>query len=141
MLSARLFHSVKLIHIKNYECEAHSHLSYYCEAHSQLHYGCEAHSHLSYYCEAHSSLCYECEAHSHLSYYCEVHSRLRVISHEFGVVQLFLTCSNCSTTHGSRPAMVFHMSSGLFNPIEPLSSKGNKDHRIISHEFGVGQLF
>ena len=77
MLSARLTHSVKLIHIKNYECEAHSHLSYYCEAHSQLRYGCEAHSHLSYYCGAHSSLCYECEAHSHLSYYCEVHSQLR----------------------------------------------------------------
>ena len=30
MLSARLTHSVKLIHIKNYECEAYSHLSYYC---------------------------------------------------------------------------------------------------------------
>ena len=77
MLSARLTHSVKLIHIKNYECEAYSHLSYYYEAHSQLRYGCEAHSHLSYYCGAHSSLCYECEAHSHLSYYCEVHSQLR----------------------------------------------------------------
>ena len=65
----RLIHryvtSVKLIHIKNYECEAHSHLSDYCEAHSQLRYECEAHSHLSYHCEAHSPLCYECEAHSH----------------------------------------------------------------------------
>ena len=40
VLSARLTHSVKLIHIKNYECEAHS----------QLRYECEAHSHLSYYC-------------------------------------------------------------------------------------------
>ena len=62
MLSARLTHSVKLIHIKNYECEAYSHLSYYCEAHSQLRYGCKAHSHLSYHCEAHSPLCYELSA-------------------------------------------------------------------------------
>ena len=59
----RLIHryvtSVKLIHtsvtcttvrlIHRYECEAHSHLSYYCEVHSQLRYESEAHSHLSYY--------------------------------------------------------------------------------------------
>ena len=38
---------MRLIH--RYECEAHSHLSYYCEVHSQLRYESEAHSHLSYY--------------------------------------------------------------------------------------------
>ena len=31
--------------------------------------------------------------------------------------------------------------STLPNLVEPLSSRGNKDHKIISHEFGVIQLF
>ena len=84
MLSARLTHSyamgVKLIHIKNYECEAHSHLSYYCYAKVRG----EAHSHLSYYCDVHSQLCYECEAHSHLSYYCYVMGvkLIRILNYE-----------------------------------------------------------
>jgi len=37
------------------------------------------------------------------------------VSHEFGVVQLFRTCSNHSITHGSRSAMKLDMSSGCFN--------------------------
>ena len=82
------------------------------------------------------------------------------------MVQLFRTCSNHSTTQETRPVVEldmslawfnpfepwkntgnqaeFHMSSGswaLPNFLEPLSSRGNKDHRIISHEFRVVQLF
>ena len=38
---------------------------------------------------------------------------------------------------------VLDMSLGWFNPTTPwpLNSRGNKDHRIISHEFGVVHLF
>ena len=43
----------------------------------------------------------------------------RVISHEFGVVPSFGTCSNHCTTQGSWPVVEFHMSLGWFNPTEP----------------------
>ena len=71
-----------------------------------------------------------------------LHAKQRLFDYKFGVVQLFRTCSNYSTTHGSRPAVKAYMSSGWFNPTkcprEPLSSIGNKDRRLISHEFGLG---
>ena len=70
----------------------------------------------------------------------------RIISHEFGVDQLFQTCSNQSTTQGTSPAVEFDMSSCRFNAtlpnlLDPLSSRGNKDHKVFSYEFGVVQLF
>ena len=96
----------------------------------------------------------------------------RIIWHEFGLVQLFRTCSNYSSTQETRPAVELDMSSGWFNSSEPvrtivqhrepvlqwsltwvwggstllnlleqMGSRWNKDHRIISHEFGLVQLF
>ena len=46
----------------------------------------------------------------------------RVISHKFGVLRLFRTCSNHSTTHGSRPAAKPEMSSGWFDSSELLQT-------------------
>ena len=68
----------------------------------------------------------------------------RTIFHEFGVVQLFRTCSKHSSTQETRTAVELDMSSGSLifpNRFEPQSYRGNKVHRIISHEFGVVQPF
>ena len=68
----------------------------------------------------------------------------RTIFHEFGVVQLFRTCSNHSSTQETRTAVELDMSSGSLifpNRFEPQSYRGNKVHRIISHEFGVVQPY
>ena len=42
----------------------------------------------------------------------------RIISHEFGVLQLFRKCSNHSTTHETMPAVEFDMSSEWFMNID-----------------------
>ena len=68
----------------------------------------------------------------------------RVISHKVGIVQLFQTCSNHSTTHGTMPGVYHDLSSGWFNPpnlLKPLSFRGTKDHQVISHKLGVVQHF
>ena len=64
-----------------------------------------------------------------------------VIFHGFWVVRLFQTSSNHSTTQGSRPEAKLDMSYGWFNFTEPLSHRGNNNHRINSHEFRVLRLF
>ena len=61
--------------------------------------------------------------------------------HAFGVVQLFRNCSNHCSTQETRPVVEADIRSGWFNTSEPVRTTGNPACGGTWHAFGVVQLF